>query len=98
MARKKHAKPSWWKSSYFWITGALLIIACYGFAKGPKTIADPGQSDTRPQNVRESRDLDGSSALPFLYLGAAVLMGLNGVISHRQYVAQYKAEQEAEGQ
>ena len=95
MARKKHPKPAWWKSSYFWITGALLLIAVWGLAAGPNTIADPGQTDTRPKNVLETRNLDGSSALPYLYLCAAVIMGLNGVLSHRQYVAQYKAEQEA---
>jgi hypothetical protein len=96
MKGKKHPRPAWWKSSYFWITGALLFISIYGFAAGPSRIADPGQSDSKPQSLKDPRDLDGTTTLPLLYLGAAVLMGFNGIISHRQYVAMYKAEQEAQ--
>jgi len=96
MKKKRHAKPAWWKSSYFWITGALILISAYGFAAGPSKIADPGQTDSHPVSVDDPRTLAGASSLPWFYLGAAVLMGLNGVISHRQYVAMYNAERAAQ--
>lgn len=96
MSGKKRGKPAWWKSSYFWITGILLVIAVYGFAMGPSTIADTGQSNSGPLSPDNSRDVAADIRLPLLYLGAALLMAFNGIISHRQYVAQYHAEQEQE--
>jgi hypothetical protein len=94
MRKKKRAKPAWWKSSYFWITGILVLIAIYGFVTSPSAIADPSQTNSGPRSPGEIRTLAAGIALPLLYLGAAVLMGFNAVLSHRQYVAQYRAEQE----
>lgn len=96
MKKKKLATPHWWKSSYFWITAALVLIGAYGFAMGPATIADPGQTDSKPAKDGDPRTVHGDSNLPWLYLGAALLMGFNGIVSHRQYVAQYNQEHNAE--
>jgi len=92
--KKKRAKPAWWKSSYFWISAILIVISAYGFAMGPSRIADPGQSNSGPVSSENLREVASGLDLPFLYLAAALLMAFNGVLSHRQYVEHYKAEQE----
>jgi hypothetical protein len=65
-----------WKSSYIWIAGLLLIISIYGFATSANKISDPGQ----PQD----------SLLPLWYFIAAILMVVNGFLSHKNWIEQQK--------
>jgi hypothetical protein len=75
---KPLAKPAWYKNTYFWIAGVLLVLAIIGmpFLGGDAVIRDPGQK-------REGW-------LFLLYLGAAAVMLINGYISHRQTVQHYR--------
>jgi len=67
--------PKSWKNTYFWIAGLLIVVALLGFAKGQEFIRDPGQRD--------------ENGLTFIYLGAALVMLINGYISHTSYVRQF---------
>ncbi|MBI1756068.1 MAG: hypothetical protein HY248_05330 [Fimbriimonas ginsengisoli] len=80
MSQKPLPKPNWVKNTYFWIAGLLLLLSLVGFVGGEGTIRDPGQK-------RES-------GLAVLYVAAAGLMLVNGLISHRQTIQHY-SEQEA---
>ena len=81
MSQKKPApKPVWYKNTYFWIGGILLLVGILGLITGDNTIRDPGQK-------RES-------GLGLFYLGAAVVMILNGWMSHRQTELAYQEELE----
>lgn len=82
MSQKKLPKPAWYKNTYFWIAAVLFVLAIIGlpFIKGDDAIRDPGQK-------RES-------GLAYIYLGASVVMLVNGLISHKQTVQQFE---EAEG-
>ncbi|MCS7273668.1 MAG: hypothetical protein NZ550_05950 [Fimbriimonadales bacterium] len=68
----------WWKKTDFWIALILFIISMIGFARGNEAIADPGQ-DVDPR-------------LAWLYLLAAVIMLVNGILSHRQHLRELKAQ------
>ena len=70
--------PVWWKNTYFWIAGLLVFVGLYGLFRGDATIRDPGQ---RPE-----------TNLPLWYLAAAVLMAVNGAMSHRLTVQHYEEE------
>jgi len=78
--KKALQRPVWWKNTYFWLAGILLALAVIGlpFIGGDTAIRDPGQK-------RE----DG---LYLIYLGAGVVMLINGWISHRQTVQAYEEE------
>lgn len=78
MSRKPIPQPVWWKNTFFWIAGLLLIVAIYGLLRGDDTIRDPGQ---RRENM-----------LPLIYLGGAVVMLINGLLSHRLTVQHYAEE------
>lgn len=84
MSEKPLPKPVWWKNTYFWIAGILLVVAIYGlpFLGGENAIRDPGQK-------REG-------GLVVLYLAAAVVMLVNGWLSHRQTVLHYSEHVEGE--
>ena len=84
MPDKPLPKPAWYKNTYFWIALILFIVGIIGlpFLGGDRTIFDPGQK-------RES-------GLAYMYFGAAIVMFVNGYISHNQTVQLYK-EQEAAG-
>ena len=86
MSQKKLAKPAWYKNTYFWIAGALLIVGLIGlpFVKGDAAIRDPGQK-------RENN-------LWIIYLVATGVMVSNGVMSHRQTVQQFEEQQELGGE
>ena len=73
--------PVWWKNTYFWIAGLLVVVGVYGLLRGADTIRDPGQ---RPE-----------TNLSLWYLAAALLMAVNGAMSHRLTVQHYEEEKES---
>lgn len=75
MSGKKPQKPVWWKNTFFWFAGFLLILGLVGIA-GEDRIRDPGQ-------VREG-------GLVLIYLGGAVLMLINGWLTHRSAVQHFE--------
>lgn len=75
MSDKPLPKPVWWKNTYFAIAAGLFVIGMIGMIMGGQTIRDPGQ---RPE-----------SSLSLIYLGAAVIMFVNGWLSHRLTVQHY---------
>lgn len=77
MTQKIPAKPAWFKNTYFWIGGILFVLGIVGmpFLAGDNAIRDPGQKH--------------ESALWLLYLGASIVMLVNGYISHMQTVQHY---------
>jgi hypothetical protein len=85
VADKPLPKPAWYKNTYFWIALILVIVGVIGLPMigGDHAIRDPGQR-------REG-------GLAFLYFGAAIVMFLNGYISHSQTVQQYR-ESTGEGE
>lgn len=83
MADKPTPKPNWIKNTYFWIAAILFVLGVIGLPMlgGDSAIRDPGQR-------REDN-------LYLIYFGAALVMLVNGALSHAQTVQHYK---EAEGQ
>ena len=82
MRQKKPAgKPVWTKNTFFWIAGVLVLLALVGlpFLGGDKAIRDPGQKLEK-------------MPLFILYVVAAAVMAVNGVLSHRQTVQQHAEE------
>lgn len=79
MSKKPLKKPVAALNTYFWIAGILFILGIVGFIRGQDAIRDPGQIDE-----------DG---LALIYLGGAVVMLINGILSHRHTVQLY-GEQE----
>ena len=77
--KKPMAKPTWSKNTFFWIAGVLVLLALAGIAFGDRAIRDPGQ---KAEHI----------PLFLLYLAAAAIMGVNGVLSHRQTLQQYVEE------
>lgn len=81
MSRKKEQRaPVWYKNTYFWIAGILLIVALIGlpFLGGDNTIRDPGQKH--------------EDNLFLLYFVACAVMLVNGWISHKQAIQQFEEE------
>lgn len=78
---KKLSPPRWWKNTYFWIAAILVVVAVIGLAQGQEAIRDPGQTD--------------EPGLSLIYLVAALVMFVNGALSHRQYVRHYNEAQQA---
>ncbi len=78
MREKSASKPVWFKNTYFWIAGILFILSIIGlpFLGGDNAIRDPGQK-------RENY-------LYLLYFAGAVIMLVNGWLSHRQTVQHYE--------
>ncbi|MCS6924005.1 MAG: hypothetical protein NZM10_06485 [Fimbriimonadales bacterium] len=68
----------WWKKTDFWIALILFVISIIGFARGNEVIADPGQ-DVDPR-------------LAWLYLVAAIIMLINGILSHKQHLRDLEAQ------
>ncbi|HVL39529.1 MAG TPA: hypothetical protein VM328_09085 [Fimbriimonadaceae bacterium] len=78
MSARPAAVPAWYKNTYFWLAAILFMIALYGlpFLGGENAIRDPGQK-------RES-------GLSLYYFGGAVLMLVNGLLSHWQTLRHYR--------
>ena len=80
MSQKKPAgKPVWTKNTFFWIAGVLVLLAIAGIVFGDKAIRDPGQKIEK-------------IPLFILYFVAAIVMAVNGVLSHRQTLQQHAEE------
>lgn len=56
----------------------MFVVFFIGLIYGPDSVRDPGQTD--------------EGGLIWIYLGGAVVMLVNGVISHRQYCLYYQEE------
>lgn len=86
MSQKKLVKPVWWKNTFFWIAAILAVVGIYGlpFIGGEEAIRDPGQ-------VREG-------GLALLYFVGAIVMFVNGYLSHKQCVQHYNEEIEVNKQ
>lgn len=84
MSAKKLPKPAAWKNTYFWIAAILFVLAIVGlpFFGGDQAIRDPGQS--------------AEPGLMWIYFGSAVVMFVNGLISHSQTVQHYQEALEDE--
>ncbi len=72
----------WWKKTDFWIALILFGIGIIGLARGNEVIADPGQ-DVDPR-------------LAWFYLLAAVIMVVNGILSHRQHLRELEEKKQEE--
>jgi hypothetical protein len=77
---KKQPKPVWWKNTFFWFGGILVIVALVGLVRGQEAIRDPGQ-------VREG-------GLVWIYLGGAVVMLVNGALTHNQALRAFAEAEE----
>lgn len=86
--KKPMAKPTWSKNTFFWIAGALVFLALLGIVFGDRAIRDPGQRQDSIQLFGVRKYIP----LFVLYLAAAVIMGVNGVLSHRQTLQQHAEE------
>jgi hypothetical protein len=80
VANKSLPKPAAWKNTYFWIAVILVVVGVFGLLQGEKVIRDPGQKE--------------ESGLVWIYWVGAVVMLINGVLSHRQTVHLYEDEME----
>lgn len=67
--------PRAWKNTYFTIAVILLVVGLIGLVRGEDLIRDPGQ---RPE-----------SHLAFWYIAAAVVMFVNGWLSHRSSIRDF---------
>lgn len=83
MSKKPIKNPAAYLNTYFWIAGILFLLAILGLVAGPDVIRDPGQTD--------------ENGLPLIYLGGAVIMLINGILSHRHTVQLYNEQKEQEG-
>ncbi|HXH59771.1 MAG TPA: hypothetical protein VNI20_00275 [Fimbriimonadaceae bacterium] len=73
-------KPVWWKNTFFWFGGILFVLSIVGMFDGANSIRDPGQ-------VHEP-------GLAWVYLGGAVVMLVNGYLTHGQAVRSFAEHQE----
>ncbi len=83
MARRNRSpRPKAWYWNTYFIFGILLaVVGLVGVFRGAAVIGDPGQirDIVNPLDPR----------LPWIYFGAAVLFLLNGLVSHKAYLAEF---------
>lgn len=84
MTEKPPKEPAWYKNTYFWIAGILFILGIVGLIFGESAIRDPGQKK--------------ESGLAWLYFAGAVIMFVNGYLSHQQTIQHYKETRESKEQ
>ena len=77
--KKPLAKPTWSKNTFFWIAGILTVLTLVGLVFGDHAIRDPGQ---KKEHI----------PLFVIYFVGAVVMVVNGVLSHRQTLQQHAEE------
>ncbi len=77
MPKKRPSKPVWWKNTFFLFAAMLLVVAGAGIVGGDALIRDPGQVNER-------------MPLFLIYLGGAVVLLVNGLLSHRQAVQSFE--------
>jgi len=75
---KKISRPAWWKNTYFWLAGILLLLAILGLFFGDRAVRDPGQKK--------------EGLLWLFYLVASIVMFVNGWVSHRQTILNYREQ------
>lgn len=77
MSKKAPSPPAWWKNTYFWLALILFLVGVIGlpFVGGDRAIRDPGQRD--------------ESGLVWIYWGGAIVMLINGILSHRETVLRF---------
>lgn len=75
MSKAVAKAPALWKNSFVWFGVVLAGLSVWGFIKGDEVIRDPGQ-------VRENN-------LAWFYLAGAVIMLVNGWMTHRQAIRAY---------
>lgn len=75
MSSKRPSEPKWWKNTFFLFGFALAGLAVWGLVSGEAVIRDPGQKQ--------------ESGLVVFYVLAAVVMLLNGWLTHSQSVQAY---------
>lgn len=75
MGKKRIAVPAWWKNTFFWFGGLLAVLAIWGAVTNEDNIRDPGQKF--------------ETGLVLLYAVGAVVMLLNGWMTHRQALQHY---------
>lgn len=84
MTEKPAPTPKWWKNTFFWIALILFVVGVLGLPMlgGDRLIRDPGQ--------------EPETHLWAIYFGAALVMVVNGLLSHGQTVRAFRESQEVE--
>lgn len=75
-ASPRDRRPKLWKNTFFWFAAILALLGFWGLFAGESVIRDPGQ-------VREG-------GLVWIYLGGAVVMLVNGWMTHRSALQQFE--------
>lgn len=73
---KKVSAPVWWKNTFFWFGGILVVLGIVGLIGGEEIIRDPGQ-------VREG-------GLVLIFVCAGLVMLVNGWLTHRQSIQHFE--------
>jgi len=76
VSKRVPSAPVWWKNTFFWIAGVLVLLGFWGLISGERAIRDPGQ-------IRES-------GLVWIYFAGALLMLVNGALTHSQAIQAYQ--------
>ena len=79
---KKNPRPVWWKNTFFWFGGVLVILGLVGIGR-EEIIRDPGQ-------IREDY-------LVLIFVAAGALMLINGWLTHRQSIQHFEEAGGSEG-
>jgi hypothetical protein len=80
------------KNTYFWIALALFVLSIAGFMRGGDYIRDPGQLEKVNVDLLIFKGVVTNSHLAMIYLASAVVMLINGIISHKLWLRQVEEE------